>query len=377
MSRMERTLESWEREFCIPLETIPPGCVRVGVLPNPPAEWDSVRATHIQSEEDTMAIEFVPRTSIEDLMAEPPHTRGASINRLWRSGASAIGPLSLLVDAGPESRLDLLEALRVVAMSETHDAGVIAHVLENARSSRSSDGAALHSAATFAITSPEVMRWISANPVHVAASPNWIAALPGLGGAVVSVPLAEEALGHLVATKADLPRELTRFVQLNPWFTLRFAVQFRRYTGGKRIRLAERAATARAWSHARSLLRSRIPAHWHSHHGRGAGRALDQWSHRFLVKYAGVVKKAYRADGIPPAMAALFSIASAADVANPPTLDAVAGWRVLPAAIERDALDVIGLGPSPGPGLEPRITEETGTLAWRGSPGMNPTISWL
>ncbi len=324
-----------------------------------------------------MAIESVPRTSLDDLLANPPHARGTSIDRMWRSGASTIGPLSLLVDAGPEYRLDLLETLRVVAMSETHDADVIAHVLENARSSRSSDGAALHSAATFAITSPGVMRWISANPAHVAASPNWIAALPGLGGTVVSVPLAEEALGHLVAAKADLSRDLTRFIQLNPWFTLRFAVQFRRYTGGKRIRLADRAATARAWSHARSLLRSQLPPQWHSRHGRGAGRQIDQWSHRFLLKYASAVKKAYRGDGIPPAMAALYSIASAADVVNAPNPDAVAGWRVLPAPIERDALNVMGLGPSPGPGLEPKIREETESFAFRGSPGMNPKISWL
>lgn len=364
------------RESCIPLETVPPGCVRAGVLPNPPAGLDSVRATLIQSEEDTMAIESVPRTSFEDLLAEPPHSRGTLINTLWRNGASTIGSLSLLVDAEPEYRLDLLETLRVVAMSETHDADVIAHVLENARSSRPSDGAALHSAATFVVTRPEVMRWVSANPVHVAASPNWKAALPGLGGAVASVPLAEEALGHLVAAKADLPRELTRFVQLNPWFTLRFAVQFRRYSGGKRIRLADRAATARAWSHARSLLRSRMPAQWHARHGRGAGRPLDQWSHRFLVKYAGVVRRAYRSDGIPPAMAALFSIASAADVANPPTPDAVAGWRVLPAAIERDALNLIGLGPSPGPGLEPQITKEIGASPLKSSQGMIPSISW-
>jgi hypothetical protein len=323
-----------------------------------------------------MAIESVPRTSLEDLLAEPPLARSTSINTLWRNGRSIIGPLSLLVDAGPEYRLDLLETMRVAAMSGAHDADVIAQVLENARSHRTGEGAALHSAAAFVVAKPEVMRWISANPVDVAASSNWRAAVPGLGGAVVSVPLAEEALGHLVSAKADLPRELARFVQLNPWFTLRFAVQFRRYTGGKRIRVADRAATARAWSHARSLLRSHTPPQWHSRHGRGAGRALDQWSHRFLVKYAGVVRKAYRADGIPPVMAALFSIAAATDGVKPPTPDAVAGWRVLPAAIERDALNLIGLGPSPVPRLEPEISEDTGIFTLKASRAMNPTISW-
>ncbi len=323
-----------------------------------------------------MAIESVPRISFEDLLAESPRSRGTSIDRLWRCGASTIGPLSLLADAGPEYRLDLLETLRVVAMSETNDADVIAQVLEAARSDRTTDRAALHSAATFVVTRPEVMRWISANPAHVAASPNFMATVPGLGGAVVSVPLAEEALGHLVAVKADLPRDLTRFVQLNPWFTLRFAAQFRRYTGGRRMRVVDRAATARAWSHARSLLGSQVPPQWHSRHGRGAGRALDQWSHRFLVKYAAAVGKAYRADGIPPVMASLFSIASAADSVNPPAPDAVAGWRVLPAAIERDALNLVGLGPSPVPGLEPQISKDAGAFALKASRAMIPRISW-
>ena len=323
-----------------------------------------------------MAIEIVPGSSLEGLLAEPPDSRGTTINTLWRNGASTIGPLSLLVDAEPEYRLDLLETVRVVGMSETRDVDVIAHVLENARSSPASDGAALHSAATFVVTRPEIMRWVSANPVHVAASPNWRAALPGLGGATVSVPLAEEALGHLVAAKADLPRELTRFVQLNPWFTRRFAIQYRRYTGGKRIRFQDRAATARAWSHARSLLGPKLPPQWHPRHGRGRGRALDQWSHRFLVRYAGLVREAYRAKGISPVMAALFAVASAADVANPPTLDAVAGWQVLPAAIERDALNLIGIGPSPGTGLEPEAAQDTGAFPLKASRSMIPTISW-
>lgn len=323
-----------------------------------------------------MATESLPGTSLEDLLAESPNSRGTSIETLWRSGGSITGPLRLLLDTEPECRLDLLETVRLMAMNTTRDVDVVAHVLENARDNPAGEAAALHSAATFVVTRPEVMRWVSANPVRVAASPNWMAAIPGLGGAIVSVPLAEEALGHLVAAKADLPRELTRFIQLNPWFTLRFAVQFRRYTGGKRIRVTDRAATARAWSHARSLLRSRIPRQWQSRHGRGAGRALDPWSHRFLVKYAGAVKKAYRADPIPPVMAALFAIASAADATNPPNLESLAGWRVLPAAVERDALNLIGIGPSPGPGLEPAASKDTGVFPLKASRGMIPNISW-
>ncbi len=322
-----------------------------------------------------MAIESTPEISLEALLAEAPHSRGSSIDRLWRQGASITGPLNRLVDAEPEVRLDLLETMRVVAMSETGDADVIAHLLEHATSSPSTDSAALHSAATFVITRPEMTRWVTANPAHVAASPNWMAALPGLGGIVVSVPLAEEALGKLVATNADLPAELTRFVQLNPWFTRKFAIQYRRHTGGKRIRFPDRAATARAWSHARKLLAPQLPPQWRSRHGRGGGRPMDEWSHRFLVRYSGLVKRAYRAEEIPPVMAALFSIASATDVANPPTPDAVKGWRVLPEAVERDALQLMGLGPSPGPGLEPVIVEDVGH-GMKASRGMMPTISW-
>jgi hypothetical protein len=75
-------------------------------------------------------------------------------------------------------------------------------------------------------------------------------------------------------------------------------------------------------------------------------------------------------------MAGLFAIASAADVANPPALDAVAGWRVLPAAIERDALNLIGIGTSPGPGLEPEPAKDTGEFPLKASRGMIPNISW-
>jgi hypothetical protein len=323
-----------------------------------------------------MAPEPVSGTSLAGLLAEPRHRRTTSVDLLWRNSASVSGPLSLLVDTKAENRLDLLETVRVVAMSDVRDVDVIAHVLENARTGPDIDGAALHSAATFLVTRPEIMRWVSANPARVAASPNWLAAMPGLGGAVVSVPLAEEALGHLVAAKADLPRELTRYVQLNPWFTRRFAIRYRRYAGGKRVRFQDREATARAWSHARSLLRDKIPPQWQSPHGRGGGRGLDQWSHRFLVRYAGLVRRVCRADGIPPTMAALFTVASAADVANSPSPDALADWRVLPAAIQRDALNLIGIGPSPEPGLEPVAPKDTGIFPLKASRGMIPRISW-
>ena len=323
-----------------------------------------------------MVRESVPAASLEALLAEPLHLRGASISALWRDGASISGSLSPLTGGSPERRLDLLNTLRLLAMTDVRDPDVVARVLENAGGSPANDGAAIHAAASFVVTRPEMLKWVSANPTAVAASPNWKTALPGLGGAVASVPLAEEALRHLVAAKADLPRELTRLVQLNPWFTRRFAIQYRRHAGGKRIRFQDRAETTRAWSHARSLLGSKVPPQWRSPHGRGGTRALDQYSHRVLGRYAALVGKVYRAEGIPATMAALFAIASAADVTNPPALDTLTGWRAFPAAVERDALNLIGIGPSPGSGLEPAEPKDTGIFPLKASRGMVPKISW-
>ena len=38
-----------------------------------------------------------------------------------------------------------------------------------------------------------------------------------------------------------------------------FAIRYRRRMKGKRIRVYERAATARGWSHARTILMARLP----------------------------------------------------------------------------------------------------------------------
>ena len=75
-------------------------------------------------------------------------------------------------------------------------------------------------------------------------------------------------------------------------------------------------------------------------------------------------------------MAGLFAIASAVDVSNPPAAEAVADWSELPAAMERDALNLIGLGPSPGPGLEAEVKEDTSNFPWKRSQAMIPKISW-
>ncbi len=323
-----------------------------------------------------MARESVPGTSLDALLAEPRHGRGESVTELWRAGGSIIGTLNPLIDGPSEPRFDLLDTVRVLAMSEVRDPDVVARVIENSRTGFDGDAAALQAAAALVLTRPEVMRWISTHSAAVAGSPNWKATLPGLGGAVTSVPLAEEALGHLMAAKADLPAELGRYVQLNPWFTRRFAVQLRRSTGGRRVRFQDRAATTRAWSHARSLLGSKVPPQWRSRTGRGSKRPIDDWSHRFLVRYTELVRRSYRRDGIPAVMAPLFAIASAVDGVEPPDPHVVAGWGSLPAPIERDALNLVGLGPSPVPGLVAEIREHKGVFPLKASRSMIPRISW-
>ena len=100
------------------------------------------------------------------------------------------------------------------------------------------------------------------------------------------------------------------------------------------------------------------------------------WQDFAVVTSSDIVPYKKLSPGISPVMAPLFAIASAADVANPQTPDAVAGWRVLPAAIERDALNLIGLGPSPGPALEPKISEDSGAFPWKSGQAMIPRISW-
>lgn len=107
----------------------------------------------------------------------------------------------------------------------------------------------LHAVATLALARPEIVRWISANVARVDGTDNSKAAVPGLGGATVSVPLAEEALTKLMSAKSVLPGRVAEYVQFNPWFSCRFAIRYRRRMGGKRIRVREGGATARAWSH--------------------------------------------------------------------------------------------------------------------------------
>ncbi|MCP4967162.1 MAG: hypothetical protein GY926_18270 [bacterium] len=324
-----------------------------------------------------MASEKRPVTSIEGLLSCSPQSTGRLIDELWNGETAITGSLATLTNTDMGDRFDLLQTMRILAMSTNRDPELAARLISSAGPSPELDLPALHTSAAAALCRPETMRWVSRNAVHVASTPNWRMVLPGLGGAIVSVPLAEEALMNLVGAKAELPKELTRYVQLNPWFSKRFAIRYRRYTGGKRFRIHDRAATARAWAHTRTLLGTHVPAQWRSPHGRGAGRPLDDWSYRLLVRYAALVESAYRKEGIPPTMAPLFAVASAAAAQELPSRDAVSAWQALPKNVEQAALNLIGLGSSAAPSVDvssPKASSAIG--AFRSYRGMNPRIGW-
>jgi hypothetical protein len=61
-----------------------------------------------------------------------------------------------------------------------------------------------------------------------------------------------------------------------------------------------------------------------------------------LTDYARLIATAYRSDGVPPAMAALFSVAYAADEMPIPAQAVVRGWQALPTPVEQAALALIG-----------------------------------
>jgi len=315
------------------------------------------------------------------LFDEAPPSAGAAIDLLWRKDGCLTESLQIPLEPMPHARLDLLRTMRMIAMSTDTDPDLVARLVETSISTSPGDAAALHAAATLALVKPATMRWMSRNAAHVASSENWRAVLPGLGGAIISVPLAEEALFNFMAVGAKLPNELSKYVQLNPWFSLRFARRCHPRWKRKRLRVRERAATARAWSHARSLLGSQLPPQWRSRHGRGAGRPLDNWSRALLTDYVGLIAAAHGSEGIPPAMAALFTVASAADETHAAADAAVRGWQGLPTPIEQAALALIGSGGTTVAPLGSALVNDQSTPDPTTLPkppkGMLPRFGWL
>jgi hypothetical protein len=279
--------------------------------------------------------------ALDILLNQAPHRAGEVCRTLWDAQIPISGPVTAIITAHPG--LDLLGTTRLAGLATDLDPTAFSNVIVRAAAPDAADVPALHVAATAAVGRPQVMRWITGNAKSVISEDNWRAVLPGLGGVTKSVPLAEEALFNLMKTRKRLTSELTGFVQLNPWFSRRFAVRYRRRMRGKRLRITERGATLRGWSHARTLLGSQLPVSWTSLLKRGVGRPLDWWSNDLLVEYTDLLLETYADDGIPPALAPLFVVAAAGIGRRDIPEDAVAPWDVLPPGIEIRARELLGV----------------------------------
>ena len=280
-----------------------------------------------------------PTATVEHLLEEEPQRAPGQCRSLWDAQIAIDGPLPNPV--GP--RLDLLAVTRLAALTTDLRPVMFNDAVVGAAPSDPISTPALHLAAASALVRPEIMRWITANARSVADQENWRAILPGLGGATISVPLAEEALSNVMKTRKKLTSELTEMVQLNPWFSRRFAVRYRRRMKGKRLRISERGATLRAWSHARTLLQPQIPEPWTSLLKRGVGRPLDWWSEDLLTDYTNLMLETFEGHGIPATMAPLFAIASAGIGRSDIPEDAARSWDVLPLDVEAQARRLIDL----------------------------------
>jgi len=273
-----------------------------------------------------------------------PSATAAMIHLAWHHDLAPHGHLDRWSDLG----LQVVDVVRLAAIGAPIGGNTLADLIEAAPPPEASELNAISTAATVALREPSAMRWISANSERVAEAPNWHPVVTGLAGLTVSVPLAEEALTHLMRRRAELPRDIALYVQLNPWFSKRFAVRFRRRIGGKRARIRERGATARAWSHARTLLGDSVPFEWSSLHGRGAGRPLDEWSHRLLNDYVDLLERLYP-ESIPPTVASLYAISTGAISRGATHERVTAGWHLLPIRVVERSRAMAGIPPSDDP----------------------------
>lgn len=299
----------------------------------------------------------IPSTAVGALLAAAPRVSSDLVRLLWRGGFVITGSVAS-VYAGAAG-LDALAAARCAALVEDTDPHFVDRLVRAARQVQSpADHAALHAAALFALGRAAVLRWITANAAAVADAPAWRAMLPGLGGITVSVPLAEEALDNVTLARQRLPPELTASLQLNPWFSARFAARYRRRMKGKRIRIRERAATSRGWSHARTIVDQRLPHQWRSLHGRGVGRPLDRWSSSLLTAYVEQVLETFD-HGVPAVVAPLLVVAAAVAPNVTVPEEAATPWAVLPHNVEEAARRLVGLPPR---SLDPRDERELAAL---------------
>jgi hypothetical protein len=304
--------------------------------------------------------------------AAPKHVSGAALSALLSAESGNVARVADLLwrggftvaDSLPQTREgeSLLTVLQLAAVCSRETPDLLATAVETAAPVLEEDTDVIHVVATQVLGRPATMRWITNNSARVANSDNWLAAIPGLGGITVSVPLAEEALVALMRRKARVPRDLTAYVQLNPWFSRWFAIRYRRRMKGRRIRVAERGATARGWSHARTILLSSLPSQWQSLLKRGVGRPLDEWSTRLLTDYVATFDKTYVEDGIPPVLATLYVVAVAGIGPNNPSEQLARRWTALPFQEGEAARMLIGL-----PGSESMFQSETAEVVGLGT----------
>jgi len=295
-------------------------------------------------QEHSPATHEIPSAVIGALLADNPEVTGQIIRTLWLGGITITGRIT---ETGTgDMRLDAVTAARCAALAAEIHPPFVDRLVRNATSVVDPlDRADLHAAATMALGRPPVLRWITANASAVATDPGWREMLVGLGGVTVSVPLAEEALYNIAITKQRLPGELTASIQLNPWYSQRFATRYRRTMKGKRIRVWERAATSRGWSHARTSIGTRLPEQWRSLHGRGVGRPLDRWSSKLLATYAELILKTFADDGVPAVVAPLLVVAAAVTPEVPIPEHVATRWVSLPHDVEAAARRLVRLGP--------------------------------
>ncbi len=267
-----------------------------------------------------------------------PRAAADVIEIAWRGSMRPVGSF----DRWAELPLSLLDVVRLKAIDERMSPLVFADLVESAPGAEEADLDAIWAAGTVALRDAPLLRWIGRNPQRVAGSENWRTVLPGLGGLTVSVPLAEVALLRVTKSRGRLPRDVTAFVQLNPWFSPWFVSRFRRYHRGKRIRVRNRGATARAWSHARTLLGHRVPFEWSTMHGRGVGRPLDHWSERFLGMYLEAFDRAYEG-AVPAPVASLYAISRGALGRQEERPNIAGSWDALPQLVEDAGRTMLGI----------------------------------
>lgn len=267
-----------------------------------------------------------------------PAAANEIIHLAWRHGLRPIGTFT----RWHSLELGLCDVVRLAALGVPIAPDEFSALIQTSAEPDTADLEAIAAAATVALRDPRTMRWISANRETVARSRNWQCVVPGLTGVTVSVPLAEEALINLMKAKCEFPRDISGYVQLNVWFSRRFSARLRRRVRGKRIRIRERAATTRAWSHARTALGHQVPFEWSSIHGRGVGRPLDHWSVELLSEYVTTFDNTYD-QAVPAVVASLYAIAAGSIGHRPTEAAATANWDVLPYQVEERARRLLGL----------------------------------